>query len=264
MTYQLEKGCYTGIIKKGIQAKELFVSTTQFNVGQNEGGLHSHENSIITFIYEGGDIEYREKSTYERKAGEFFFYPAYQPHKTEFRKEYSQNLNIEFQKSCFSEDFLSPEQILSSIRTIDAKFLALKLLQELHINDYFSPNSIELLVFDLLSSSLRNQNIDRPKWIEVLFELLNDRWQEQISLSELSSIVQVHPVTISKQFRKYFNCTYGEYMRKLKVKNSIELIKTSNTPLTDIAHHCGFSDHSHFSRNFKKFTGFLPNEFRKI
>ncbi|WP_299765873.1 AraC family transcriptional regulator [uncultured Dokdonia sp.] len=264
MSYQLEKGCYTGIIKKSLQTENVFISSTRFTTNQNEGGLHSHKNPIITFIYQGGDIEFREKKSYERKAGEFFFYPSNQPHKTEFRKEFSQNLNIEFEEFSFLKDYLTSSQILSSINNIDAKFLALKLLQELHINDSLSSNSIDLLVFDLISSSLKNQNIHKPKWIETLFELLNDRWQEQISLYELSIIIGVHPVTISKQFRKYFNCTYGEYMRKLKVKNSIDLIKNSNLPLIDIAYHCGFADQSHFSRNFKQFTGFLPSEFRNL
>ncbi len=264
MSYQLEKGCYTGIIKKGLQTERTFVSTTQFTVGQNEGGLHSHKNPIITFIYQGGDTEFRERNSYERKAGEFFFYPADQPHKTMARKEFSQNLNIEFEEGCFSEKLLSTVQMVSSLNSIDAKFLALKLLQEVYINDSFSSDSTDILVYDLISSSLKNRDIHKPKWIEVLYELLNDRWQEQIPLYELSVILGVHSVTISKQFRKYFNCTYGEYMRKLKVKNSIDLIKTSNVPLVDIAYHCGFADQSHFSRNFKQFTGFLPSDFRNL
>ena len=264
MSYQLEKGCYTGIIKKEIQTEIAFVSSTQFTIGQDEGGLHSHQNSIITFIYQGGDIEFREKKSYERKAGEFFFYPSDQPHKTEFRKEFSQNLNIEFEDFDFLKDFPNSAQDLSSINSIDAKFIALKLLQELHISDSLSANSIDSLVFDLISSARKKQNSHKPKWIETLFELLNDRWQEQIPLSELSSIIGVHSVTISKQFRRYFSCTYGEYMRKLKIQNSLHLIKNSKLPLIDIAYHCGFADQSHFSRNFKQFTGFLPREFRKL
>ncbi|NAS30417.1 AraC family transcriptional regulator [Flavobacteriaceae bacterium R38] len=264
MSYQLEKGCYTGIIKKGIQTETTFVSSTQFFVNQNEGGLHSHKNPIITFIYQGGDIEFREKKSYERKAGEFFFYPSNQPHKTELRKEFSQNLNIEFKENSFSNEFLFSRQILYSINDIDAKFIALKLLQELYINDSLSSNSIDLLVFDLISSSLKDKTKYKPKWIEILFELLNDRWQEQISLLELSDILNVHSVTISKQFRKYFNCTYGEYMRKLKVNNSIDLIKASNLPLLDIAYYCGFADQSHFSRSFRQYTGFTPSEFRNL
>ena len=264
MSYQLEKGCYTGIVHKSIKAEKTFVSSTKFTVGQNEGGLHSHKNSILTFVYQGGDIEYRERKSYERKAGSFFFYPANQPHKTEFRKEFSQNLNIEFDADYFSEKLLSTKQILSSTNSIDAKFIALKLLQEVQLNDTFSSNSIDLLVFDLTSSSSGNENVHKPKWIQVLFELLNDRWQEKISLAELSNILGVHPVTISKQFKKHFKCTYGEYTRKLKVKNSIDLVKTTNLPLIDVAYYCGFADQSHFTRNFKQLTNFLPNEFRNL
>ncbi|MEW6737177.1 MAG: helix-turn-helix domain-containing protein [Acidobacteriota bacterium] len=42
------------------------------------------------------------------------------------------------------------------------------------------------------------------------------------------------------------------------------MIKNSQMSLTEIALHCGFADQSHFTRNFKEITGFLPKEFRKI
>ncbi len=264
MSYELDKGCYTGIIKKSFQTEGVMLSTTRFYVGQNEGGLHSHKNPIITFIYQGGDIEYRQSNSYERKAGEFFYYPAGQPHKTISRNIYSQNLNIEFDIEYFSESSLSSKDITSSLKNIDSKFLALKLLQEVHTNDSLSSDSIDILVYDLISKSKENLKTNKPKWVDTLSELLNSRWQHQISLNELSAIVGVHAVTISKQFRKYFNCTYGEYMRKLKVKNSIELVKNSDMPLIDIAYYCGFADHSHFTRNFKCYTGFLPKVFRNL
>ena len=260
----LEKHCYTGIINKGIQLDKMFVSTTQFEVGQDEGEYHSHKNSIITFVYKGGDIEYRDNKSYMRKAGDVFFYPAKQPHKTVCRKKFSQNLNIEFETKYFSEGLLSNEQIMLSINSIDAKIYALKLLQEIHTNDVVSSISIESLVNNLVHISFDLGNDNKPKWVNLLHEILNDRWQEQISLDELSSILGVHSVTISKCFKKYFYCTYGEYMRKLKISNSIELIKNSKLTLSNISYQCGFSDQSHFSRNFKKFTGFLPKTFRTL
>ena len=88
MPNQLQKHGYSGKVEKGIQLDHFFVCSTRFVVGQYEGGYHSHENSIITFIYQGGDIEYRDNMSYERTAGDIFFYPADQPHKTEFRKEF--------------------------------------------------------------------------------------------------------------------------------------------------------------------------------
>ena len=106
--------------------------------------------------------------------------------------------------------------------------------------------------------------IKSPRWMHRLDELLNEKWNEPVTLKELSVSTETHPVTISKNFRKYFSCTLGEYMRKLKIDRSIPLIKNSNMSLTDIASHCGFADQSHFTRTFLRTTGFLPKEFRRF
>jgi AraC family transcriptional regulator len=112
------------------------------------------------------------------------------------------------------------------------------------------------------SNKINNQN--KPQWVSLLQEILNDRWNEQLTLNELCTLTQVHPVTISKNFTKYFTCTLGEYMRKLKIDRSIRLIKNQNLSLTDIAFECGFADQSHFIRTFKELTGWLPKKFQQL
>jgi AraC-like DNA-binding protein len=49
----------------------------------------------------------------------------------------------------------------------------------------------------------------------------------------------------------------------LRIEKAIELLKDPKNSLADIAYLTGFSDQSHFTRIFKKFTGKNPSEFRK-
>ena len=95
-------------------------------------------------------------------------------------------------------------------------------------------------------------------------EVIHDRWDEKLTLKELSAAAGVHPVTISKNFPKHFSCSLGEYMRRVKVEKSVRLIRQKHATLTEIALRCGFADQSHFIRTFKAATGFLPKEFRKL
>lgn len=53
-------------------------------------------------------------------------------------------------------------------------------------------------------------------------------------------------------------------MRKLKVEKSLRLIKAARLSLTGVAHERGFSDRSRFTRTFKRFTGFLPSQYKKL
>lgn len=265
MPYLLNKGSYTGYVTNRVSLENVVFSITNYNMGGNEGGLHYHENPHITFMFQGGDIEKRNCQSYERKAGDIFFYEAGEAHQTIFRTQSSKNLNIELEENFFVHNELSNNQMAESINTnLDAKFLVLKILEELHLNDADSRTSIALLMLDLIADTKKNVPNNKPDWTKEMSFLLSDRWDEQITLKELSIALKVHPVTISKNFRKYFSCTYGEFMRKLKIDKSISLIKNSNLSLTEIAFHCGFTDQSHFIKNFKFFTGFLPKDFRKL
>ncbi len=153
---------------------------------------------------------------------------------------------------------------LSVNKNLDAKLLMLKIHSELMVNDSLSNSSIKILFLSMLDQTKSSNRLRKPEWITKLHELLNDRWTETVSLEDLAANLKVHPVTISKHFTKYFSCTLGEYMRKVKIDKSISLIKNSKLSLTEIALQCGFADQSHFTRNFKKLTGFLPKNFRNL
>ena len=97
-----------------------------------------------------------------------------------------------------------------------------------------------------------------------LVELLNDKNCEQTSVKELARIVGIHPVTLSRQFPKYFNTTLGEYIRKIRVNKSISLIIGNTKSLTQIAQESGFADQAHFNKMFKRYIGTTPGEYKKL
>jgi len=48
------------------------------------------------------------------------------------------------------------------------------------------------------------------------------------------------------------------------IEKAKELIQSSNYSLTEIAYLTGFSDQSHFTRNFRELTNFLPKAYQKL
>jgi AraC family transcriptional regulator len=55
----------------------------------------------------------------------------------------------------------------------------------------------------------------------------------------------------------------GDHVRKLRIEFACHRLATSDTPLADIALTAGFSDQSHFSNTFKRYTGMTPAAFRR-
>jgi len=243
----------------------IFSAVSAESAEKGFDALHFHENPIISFILEGNSFERINRETNHRSAGDIRFYRAGDWHQVKIERFPSRNINFELESDFLIQNELSEEQINCSIRkNPHAKHLCLRMYKEFSANDEFSISSVHILLFNLLAESEINADNKKPQWINALYELLNDRWNEQMSLQELGFAVNVHPITISKYFTRYFSCTYGEYMRRLRINKSIHLIKNSPLSLTEIAQQCGFFDQSHFTRNFKELTGFLPKDFKKF
>ena len=68
---------------------------------------------------------------------------------------------------------------------------------------------------------------------------------------------------LSKQFKSVMAMTPAEYVRKFRVAKSMDLLKTTDMSVAEIAEVVGFSDISLYSRVFKQVIGVSPAAFRK-
>ena len=260
----LQKGEYTGEI---VLSKHLDGSTlthTQYARQNDNPDWHYHENLHICFVFQGGRSETKKESKDSSKDGSIFFYHAEESHRWISPNPISKSANIEIAPSFLQKYHLTETGIRKAIyNNIDAKALILKMQQEILAGEKEPDSYLLSLLLELLSHP--SEETDKlPLWVPLLKDLLHDSWNEKLSLAQMAAFLDLHPITISKNFRKYFHCTLGEYQRKLKINQSIPLIKNSEMSLTEIAMHCGFSDQSHFIRNFKEATGFLPRHFQKF
>jgi AraC family transcriptional regulator len=262
----LEKGTYSGKVLDLSQADGLLAGATSYQDGDDSALMHFHENSHLSFVLQGGGTEKRRHSEVERLPGQMMFFHAGEPHQSISKLFPAKNINLEIESTFLQENAATESTINASIiKNPNAKFIMLKIYKELLAEDNFSACSIKMLLLNLIhAGSERELRTEPPAWINIVSHMLNDRWNENLTLNDLAAAAHVHPITISKYFPKYFSCTLGEYMRRLKIEKSLYLIKASSFSLTEIAFECGFSDQSHFTRTFKNLTGFLPTRYAKL
>ncbi len=262
--HKLYKGNYSGEINKWYSDSSTLMSTVQYHPENKSIGMHYHENSHICMLLQGEDIEKRNGSSYLRSSGDVFFYPSGQVHGTISQKCYTKNFIVEFESVFLKKYELLESQIETSLsKNKNVKFQLLRLFSELEHTSDCNSLTIETLLLELLLPRIEHIKDNSPRWNKHVLEILSDKWNQTVSLKELSMAVQIHPVAISKYFSIYNNCTIGEYIRKIRIEKSIPMLKNSNMKLGEIAYYCGFADQSHFIRSFKKLTGFLPLELRK-
>ncbi|GAA6766221.1 AraC family transcriptional regulator [Flavobacterium johnsoniae] len=264
--YELEKEKYLGNTKNSFDtAQGIAVVETEYQNKVYEG-WHSHNNAHITLFLKGGTTEKRKNFSETVGAGSLLFYHSDELHLNQNTLFPSRNINIEIEENLIKELQISEAVIEKSIQNeAFTKFLILKIFKETLTADTFSADTIKMLFSQLSNANTHLERFEKsPFWVKSLNELLNDCWNENPNLQDLALVLNLNPITISKHFPKYFGCTLGEYMRRIKINRSLSLIQSSENNLTEIALECGFADQSHFIRTFKTQTGFLPKQFQKL
>ncbi|MDW8849650.1 helix-turn-helix transcriptional regulator [Flavobacterium sp. MMLR14_040] len=264
--YELQKEKYLGNTKKIFDNTQgIAVVETEYQNKVYEG-WHSHNNAHITLFLKGGTTEKRKNFSETLGPGSLLFYHSDELHLNQDTLFPSRNINIEIEEKLLKELQISESTIEKSVQNATlTKFIILKIFKESLVSDAFSGDTINMLFAQLSNSNAHMERFEKsPFWVKSLSELLNDCWNENPNLQDLAQVLNLNPITISKHFPKYFGCTLGEYMRRIKINRSLSLIQSNPGNLTEIAFQCGFSDQSHFIRTFKNQTGFLPKQFQKL
>lgn len=120
---------------------------------------------------------------------------------------------------------------------------------------------------------LRNEDIEinsnvifekpKSKTIFSIANYINLHFRENITLDLLSKEFFLHPSYISRSFKKYFNVSFSEYLKKVRINEAIILLEDTNDKISEIAQKTGFESTSAFCRVFKDFIGSTPLQYRK-
>lgn len=120
-----------------------------------------------------------------------------------------------------------------------------------------------LYLFNLLTRQPDCKNFI-PQWRYNFDKIISEHTSNKPSLTSIARRLNVHPVTLSREFPKYYDCTFGEYVRQLRHEKALSLLAKKSMPISDIAEYCGFSDPGNFIRCFKRLKGITPDAYRKL
>ena len=229
---------------------------------------HSHQSAYLCFVLQGSFTEWYEQQSRACRSSTLIFHPLDERHSDHFHTA----------ARCFN--------LLMDVRWVDRvrqhsaiverptdfhggflAQLATRLYKEFRLMDELSPLIVEGLTSEILGEaarySLKQRGPGPPPWLEQARELLHDQFHERLTLSQVAGAVGVHETHLSREFRRYYRSTVGEYVRHLRIEFACHKLSTSGTPLSEIALAAGFTDQSHFARTFKLRTGMSPATYRR-
>lgn len=244
------------------------VTLTDTEYAQDRVPWHFHENNYFTFILVGGMTEGNKKHTYECRAGDLLFHNWQDAHYNIASGMFTRGFHVELASGWFDAFNITNDLTQGSIRIPDpqVKTAMYNLFKEMKLSGSSGRLGIEAQLLEIFARLGRMQTTaerKKPKWVDRLREILHDSHKEW-QLGELAGALDIHPVHLSREFRRYFGTTLGDYVRSIRVQKALTLLGDDRLSLTDISFECGFADQSHFIRSFRSYHTVTPLLYRKL
>lgn len=122
---------------------------------------------------------------------------------------------------------------------------------------------VNKIVLELKDIIYKNINVEEERIIEIL-EYINGHYDKPIELSDISKAFNFNYYYLSFYFNNHCKEGFSEYLNRIRVEKSCELLKENKFYVSEISSMVGYSDHSYFCRVFKKITGYTPSNYRSI
>ncbi len=87
--------------------------------------------------------------------------------------------------------------------------------------------------------------------------------RHRLSLSKMAETVNLSPTHLCYLFKSETGTPPARYLRRLRMQNAATLLAETFLSVKEVMARVGFSDESHFVRDFKRIHGLTPTEYRK-
>jgi AraC family transcriptional regulator len=152
-------------------------------------------------------------------------------------------------------------------QSIELTAFVARLNEEFDRSDKVSALAIEALMLEIaieIASPDRKFPLknEAPKWLSHATEYIHAEFTSALTVAGIANAVGVHPVHLTRVFRRFYNQSIPEYIQRLRVEHACRLMTVPEISLAEISAASGFSDQSHFCKTFKRIIKTKPADYR--
>jgi len=226
---------------------------------------HAHSLAYFCMLVDGNYVESVAGREFDYHLFEVGFHPAYMSHRGAVGMRGGKFLCLEVR----AEPFAATDMRLCRAPVLLPGDVSLQMLRlyRSFADRTLSALELESAVWELcgeVSDAFVCRERGVPVWMRRLLDIIGQDYAESLTVAGLAAEVGVHPVHASREFRRRFGQTLGEYVNKVRIRAACAAMTQHSQPLAAVAAGAGFADQAHFCRVFKAFMGRTPSEFVAI
>lgn len=130
--------------------------------------------------------------------------------------------------------------------------------------EYIRGLLIQVLVITLRRIGRREQSAPLTSTVSEVLQIIQTRYNEKLSLSEIAREQNYSLPSLSRKFRQETGITFSAYLQKVRIDRSCQLLVSSALTVSEISQRVGYEDVRFFNSRFKQAIGFTPRQFRKM
>lgn len=125
---------------------------------------------------------------------------------------------------------------------------------------------LELLSIFIEYAGEQNMSLVNAVIVEKLnpiIDYIHDHLSEKILIRNIAEMVNMHPTSFCKLFRKHLLLSPKRYIIMKRMESARDLLLATSLSLSEIADINGYNDAFHLSKSFKNYYGLSPSDYRK-
>lgn len=264
------------------EGQELLAAGRRVGVTRNQGVFkrmdkaHFHTYFEI-YIQERGDrYHFASENYFHIHAGEIYIFPPFQMHRSTAADAET------LQRSCiyFDPNVLSSAEVYNHLvetegiyaftpDTFDRleQLIDAMLAEQEHrglYSDEYQQTLLNAFVMILLRENTEIRHSSSKNQMSDVVTYIDEHYRENISLQTLVDQFYISSSHLSREFKKFTNCTIIQYVNLTRIRHAEMELERSNKTITEIALSNGFDNPTHFNRTFLKLNGITPSQYRKM
>ena len=254
--------------------------------------FHWHNYLEIAFVKHGKGIYYVENRTYEMNEGDIVVINNIEPHYMEVLPPINMVMPVVMfepqlvwsSENQFDYQYMEPffERSSSFNNRIDSKseigkkiFALLTEIEDEYVNKtmgyklMIKAKLLHIITYLIRhyqdttknpeSISSKNKRLEK---LEKVFGFISTNYSQKIELNTLAELAYMSPNYFSAFFKQSTGFSPIEYLNKMRVTKSIEMLRKTDYSIAQIALDCGFNNLANFNKIFKHFTERTPSQIR--